>query len=273
MEDIVLAKMDYSKLNSHDSAVRIRLNSTAVSVRNSGDSSADGVEVIYVRDGEARSVRGSACILACWNTVIPYLCPEMSDKQKEALAYGVKVPLVYTNVQLRNRGAFEKLKIHGASCPGSYFSNVELDFPVSMGGYRYSEKAQEPCLVHMQHVPCSPGLSARNQQRAGRMKLYITKFETFEYNARDQLTRILSSGGFDPARDIQAITVNRWPHGYAYEYNSLYDPEWPAGQSPCEIGRQPFGRVHIANSDAGAFAYTNEAIDQAWRAVQELTTK
>ena len=273
MEDIVLAKMDYSKLNSLDSAVRIRLNSTAVSVRNSGDSSADGVEVIYVRDGEARSVRGSACILACWNTVIPYLCPEMSDKQKEALAYGVKVPLVYTNVQLRNRVAFEKLKIRGASCPGSYFSNVELDFPVSMGGYRYSENAEEPCLVHLQHVPCSPGLSARDQQRAGRLRLYTTKFDTFEYNVRDQLTRILSTGGFDPARDIQAVTVNRWPHGYAYEYNSLYDPEWPAGQSPCEIGRQPFGRIHIANSDAGAFAYTNEAIDQAWRAVRELTTK
>jgi len=90
---------------------------------------------------------------------------------------------------------------------------------------------------------------------------------------RDQLVRMLSSGGFDAARDIQAITVNRWPHGYAYEYNSLYDAEWPAGQSPCEIGRQPFGRIRIANSDAGAFAYTNEAIDQAWRAVQELTTK
>jgi spermidine dehydrogenase len=105
------------------------------------------------------------------------------------------------------------------------------------------------------------------------MKLYTTKFETFEYHVRDQLARILSSGGFDPARDLQAITVNRWPHGYAYEYNSLYDPEWPAGQSPCEIGRQPFGRIHIANSDAGAFAYTNEAIDQAWRAVREVTTK
>jgi spermidine dehydrogenase len=161
----------------------------------------------------------------------------------------VKVPLVYTNVQIRNRAAFEKLKIHGASCPGSFFSSVELDFPVSMGGYRYSEKAGDPCVVHLQHVPCSPGLPAREQQRAGRMKLYATTFEMFERNIRDQLDRMLSPGGFESARDIQAITVNRWPHGYAYEYNSLYDP------------------------DAGAFAYTNEAIDQAWRAVRELAAK
>jgi spermidine dehydrogenase len=205
--------------------------------------------------------------------VIPYLCPEMGAKQKEALAYGVKVPLVYTNVQIRNRAAFEKLKMNGVTCPGSFFSNIALDYPVSMGGYAYPKGADESCVLHMQHVPCSPGLPARDQQRAGRTKLFTTTFETFERNIRDQLGRALGAGGFEPARDIQAITVNRWPPGYAYEYNSLYDPVWPAGQSPCELGRVAFGRIHIANSDAGAFAYTNEAIDQAWRAVGEITRK
>jgi len=272
MEDIVLAKMDYSKLYAESSPVRIRLNSTVISARNEGGgASAKEVTVTYVRDRQARSVRGSACVLACWNMVIPYLCPEMSKEQKAGLAYGVKVPLVYANVQFRNRAAFEKLKLSSVSCPGSYFSSVELDFPVSMGGYNYSASPDDPCVVHMQHVPCSPGLPAREQQRAGRTRLFTTKFETFEHNIRDQLTRMLEPGGFDPARDIQAITVNRWPHGYAYEYNSLYDPEWPAGKSPCEIGRQPFGQIHIANSDAGAFAYTNEAIDQAYREVNEIT--
>jgi spermidine dehydrogenase len=277
MEDIVLAKINYAKLDDAGSPVRIRLNSTAIRARNvssSGDGDSGGeVEVTYVRGGQAHSVRGAACVLACWNMVIPYLCPEMSDKQKEALAYGVKIPLVYTNVQLRNWTAFEKLKISSAECPGSFFDSVTLDFPVSMGGYNYPGKPEDPCVIHLQHVPCSPGLPARDQQRAGRARLLAMKFETFERNIRDQLGRILSGGGFDPAQDIQAITVNRWPHGYAYEYNSLYDPEWPTGQSPCEIGRKPFGRIHTANSDAGAFAYTNEAIDQAWRAVQEVTAK
>ena len=161
----------------------------------------------------------------------------------------------------------------GATCPGSYFSSIELDFPVSMGGYEYPKDSDQPCVLHMQHVPCSPGLPAREQQRAGRTKLFSTSFETFERNIRDQLARALGPGGFDPEQDIQAITVNRWPHGYAYEYNSLYDPEWPAGESPCEIGRAAFGQIHIANSDAGAFAYTNEAIDQAWRAVGEINRK
>ena len=82
---------------------------------------------------------------------------------------------------------------------------------------------------------------------------------------------MLGGGGFDPARDIAAITVNRWPHGYAYEYNTLWDAAaWPGAEKPCVVGRQRFGRIAIANSDAGARAYTNGAIDQAHRAVGEL---
>ena len=82
---------------------------------------------------------------------------------------------------------------------------------------------------------------------------------------------VLGPGGFDPATDITAITVNRWPHGYAYEYNQLFDPEWPEAEQPHVIGRARFGRIVIANSDSGAAAYTDSAIDQAYRAVQELS--
>jgi spermidine dehydrogenase len=271
MEDIVTAKMHYAALDDPSSAVRLRLNSTAVSARNVGDpASSREVEVQYVRGGEARSVRGGACILACWNMVIPYMCPELPQKQKEALAYGVKVPLVYTNVLIRNWEPFKKLGISYTRCPGSYFESVTLDFPVSMGEYHFASKPEDACVLHLERVPCKPGLPAREQQIAGREELYRTRFETYERNIRDQLGRILSPGGFDPANDIQAITVNRWPHGYAYEYNSLYDPDWPEDQQPCVIGRQPLGRISIANSDAEAFAYTNAAIDQAYRAVTEV---
>jgi spermidine dehydrogenase len=274
MEDVVLAKFDYGKLDEKNSPVRIRLNSTAVHVQNLGSSSqSKGVEVTYVRGGEARAVQGKACILACWNMLIPYLCPELPEAQKRGLAYNVKVPLVYTNVQIRDWTALEKLKIHRVYSPGCMFTGIEMDFPVSMGGYEFAKNPEEPCVLHMPHVPVGPGANAREMQRAGRAKLYATTFETFERTIRDQLARALGEGGFDPARDIEAITVNRWPHGYSYEYLSLFDPEWPEGQAPHEIGRRAFGNIHIANSDAGAFAYTNEAIDQGWRAVTEIVAK
>jgi spermidine dehydrogenase len=102
------------------------------------------------------------------------------------------------------------------------------------------------------------------------MELMDTPFSKFERNVRDQLGRMLGSAGFDPARDIEGITVNRWAHGYAYTPNTLFDPEWKEEDKPWVIGRKPFGKIAIANSDAGANAYTNEAIDQAWRAVGEI---
>lgn len=274
MEDVVLAKFDYAKLDEPSSPVRVRLNSTVVHAVNAKNASGDeSVAVTYVRGGRAHLVTGTACVLACWNTVIPYMCPEMPGKQKGALAYNVKVPLVYTNVQLKNWKAFDKLKVHSVHCPGAFFSSVEMDFPVSMGGYEFTQKPAESCLLHLQYVPVGPGSTAREMQRTGRMKLLTTDFSTFERKIRDQLARMLGSAGFDPAVDIEAITVNRWPHGYAYEYNSLYDPVWAPGQAPHEIAREPFGNIHIANSDAGAFAYTNEAIDQGYRAAQEIIYK
>jgi spermidine dehydrogenase len=223
-----------------------------------------------MRGERLQSVVANNCILACYNMMIPYLCPELPAKQKEALSYNVKAPLVYTRVAVRNWTAFQNLGIHHIVAPGGYHSYVALDFPVSIGNYRFPARPEEPAVLFLLRTPCRPGLPRQQQYRMGRVELFTTPFATFERNIRDQLGRMLGASGFDPARDIEGITVNRWAHGYAYEYESLSDPDWPPNQRPCVIGRQRFGRIAIANSDAGASAYTNVAIDQAYRAVGEL---
>src|SRR5438552_9925699 len=158
--------------------------------------------------------------------------------------------------------------------PGGYFSSFSLDFPISIGDYKFPSSPAESCLLHLVRTPCRPGLACKDQYRAGRADLLATTFETFERNIRDQLARMLATTDFDPARDIQAITVNRWPHGCAYEYNPLFEPlDRPDSERPCVIGRNPFGRIKIANSDADGHAYTNIAIDQAYRAVSEISAK
>jgi len=271
MDDVVTARLAYGKLDHPSNSTCIRLNSTVIRVKHRGDrASASEVEVTYVRGGKARSVRAGACVLACWNMVIPYLCPELSDAQKQALAYGVKVPLVYTNVALNNWRALQKAGVSHVYAPGSYWVNTFLDFPVDLGAYQAPRTPDVPGVVKMVRTPCKPGSPSRVQHRAGREELLQTSFETFERAVRDQLGRMFGPAGFDPARDITAITVNRWPHGYTYEYNSLWDGPWAEGEEPCVVGRRQFGRIAIANADAGAFAYTNSAIDEAWRAVEEL---
>ena len=273
LKDLLEAKARYARLDDGHSHVRIRLNSTVVRVAHEGaPQSAKRVEIVYVKEGKLFRVRAGQCVLAAWNMVIPYICPELPAKQREALAKEAKVPIVYTNVVLRNWTAWKKLGVNSVYAPGSYHTHVNLDLAVNLGPYHSARRPEEPIVVHMMRTPCKPGLPSYDQHRAGRVELFQTSFETFERNIRDQLARTLSGGGFDPARDIAAITVNRWPHGYAYEYNSLFDKFWlEGGEIPCEVARQPFGRLAIANADAGAYAYTDGAIDQAWRAVQELT--
>jgi spermidine dehydrogenase len=270
--DVVTARARYAKLDDAGSNVRIRLNSPVVRVRHQGEAAtAKGVEVAYVREGKLRTVRAKSCVLACWHVVIPYICEELPEKQKDALSSAAKVPLLYTNVAITNWTSFKKLGMNYAYAPGCYHTNMTLDLPVSIGDYQCSQKPEDPVVIHMSKTPNKPGLPARDQHRIGRVQLYSTQFETMERNVRNQLARTLGPGGFDPARDIAAITVNRWPHGYAYEYNSLQDKFWLEGtETPCEVARKPYGRIAIANADAAAYAYTDAAIDQAYRAVQEL---
>ena len=221
--------------------------------------------------GRLHRVWARAAVLACWHSVIPYLCPELPEPQRAALAYAIKVPLVYTNVFIRQWTAFQQLGVHAIASPGLWHTSVRLDAPVSLGTYRSSRSPDEPIVLHLSKTPCQPGLEARAQHRAGRMELLSTPFDTIERRIREQLVRLLGSAGFDPADDILAITVNRWPHGYAYQYNSLSDPFWlEGGEPPCLVARQRMGRIAIANSDAAAYAYTDAAIDQAHRAVHEI---
>jgi spermidine dehydrogenase len=162
------------------------------------------------------------------------------------------------------------LNVHQIVAPGSYHTYTTLDFPVSLGQYQFPGNPEDPMVLFMLRTPCKPGLPPRDQHRAGRAELMQTPFSKFERSIRDQLARMLGGAGFDPAKDIEGITVNRWAHGYAFTPNALFDPDWKEEEKPWVIGRQPFGKIAIANSDAGASAYSNVAIDQAHRAITEI---
>jgi spermidine dehydrogenase len=266
MEDIVTARVDYSALDRSNHNVRIRLNSTCIHVHDTPK----GAEIAYVTASKVHRVVGRRAILAGFNMMIPYIMPELPETQRQALSQNVKAPLVYTNVLIRNWQAWHNLKVASISAPMSYHSVVKLDYPVSLGRYRCPRKPSDPMILHLVHVPCAPnqGNDARTQYRIGRSELLETTFANFEDRIRDDLDRMLGPGGYSSARDIAAITVNRWSHGYAYTASPLFDRgNWTATMT---AARQRHGNVAIANSDAGWDAYAHTAIDQASRAVHEL---
>ena len=271
MSTIVQAPIDYAHLDDADSNVRIRLSSTVIRVQHEGaPESSRSVRVAYLQGRQPHVVRATHCILACYNGLIPSLMPELPEPQRQALAYPVKVPMVYTNVLLRRWTAFEKLGVSAIDAPGMYHTECSLDPGTTFGGYRGVTTPDEPILLHMVRNPNKPGLTRKEQNRVGQEELLTMPFRDFELQIRQQLDRMLGLAGFHAAEDILAITVNRWPLGYAYTYDTIADPDLPPEHRPHVIGRQRFGQVTIANADSGAAAFTNQAIDEANRAVQEL---
>ena len=269
MEDVITTRFDYSQLDQPGSPVRLRLNSTVVNVSHEGKNS---VAISYVQGDKAYRVKGGRCIMACYNGVVPYLCPELPEAQKEGLKYTVKPPFVYTNVLLRSGEPYYKVGAELYHCAGSFFSVVNKAPPTKLGDYQPSSNPDDPMVLFLGHAPATDNdgtQTGRDLYRQGRYKLLSTPFATYEEEIRKQLTGMFAATGFDADRDIKAITVNRWSHGWAYDYKDLYDPEWPEGEAPHEIGRKPFGRITIANSDSENMSLLNGAVDAAWRSVQE----
>ena len=269
ISDVAIAQFDYDALDEATQNTRVRLSSTVVGVRETGHQK---VEVDYVKDDKAARVTAKHCVLACYNAMIPHLCPEMSDAQKQGLSYGEKVPFVFANVLLADGVAFSQLGLTITQCPFDAFQWVVAGPTMTTGGYAPPRTAADPMVVFMMGSPTpadDEAGSARDLFRRGRHKIYATTFAEYEQNIRDQLQSLLGGYGFDHETDIQAITVNRIPHGYAYWYWGLDDPEWSPGQAPHEIGRKQFGRISIANSDSQARPYMDGAFDAAFRAVDE----
>ncbi len=274
MEDIVLAPLDYERLDLAENQVRCRLNATVVDVRHRADQK--GVDVSYVKDGEHLRISGSHVILACNHQAIPYICEDLPEEQKAAQQKAVRAPLCYINVALRNWRAFKNAGVHRIYAPKTDLPHMLLDFPVSMGGVEFSPDPDQPIVMHISYTPSS-GLDReekthRELYREGQHVVYGLSFDDFETMIKEQMNAMLGPHGFNADRDIAAITVNRWTHGYAYTpYGDGGEPLMDDPKSPHFAARAQHHRISIANSDAEYDAYVDTAFDAAWRAVEEQT--
>ncbi len=261
-EELVLSRFDYGRLDEARSPVRIRLSSTVVNVRHAGaPEDSDEVLVDYVNGDSLHQVKAKHVVMACYNMMIPYIVSDLPDEQAAALRLQTKSPLQYSTVGLRNWRAMKEMEIGMAMSPGNMHQAVLMDFPVSMGGYEYTKTPDDPCVLQMISCPYGAvGAPRREQYREARTRMLATHFEDYEEEIRAHLSSMLPKELFDFDRDVASITVNRWAHGY-----TVGGP----GDST-KVGRQPFGRITIANCDSAPGADMKTAIDMASRAVDEL---
>jgi len=259
-EEIVLSKFDYSELDKPSNCVRLRLNSTVVNVQHAGGpNNASDVFVKYINDGKSYQVKARGVVMAGYNMMIPHIVADLPKEQDAALRRLSKVPLQYTTVGVTNWRAMKELGIGMAMCPGNTHQVVGMDYPVSMGGYEFTKTPDDPCILHMRCCPVGDTVGAPplEQFREARERMLGLTFEDYEMEIREHLGGMFPKELFDFDKDVRSISINRWAHAYIYG---------DAG----EIGRQPFGRITIANSDAASSSLMQRAVEQAFRAVKEL---
>jgi spermidine dehydrogenase len=269
-DNIALADFDYDQLDQAAHPVQLRLNATVVRVRNTDD----GVALTYVRDRKVLGVTARHAVLACYHSIIPHLCPDLPEAQREAQRYQVKMPLLLTNVLLRDSSAWDASGASDIWCPGRMHARIMRWEGNTAGGYEQGRWGREGAPLNLAFwgsVEEPPGeMTLKERLRAQRARMLSLTLEDYEREVRITLDGALGPYGLDVKRDVLAITVNRWPHGYSYYYYDLWDPDFEDGAYPHDIARKPFGNITIANADAAADAYTHTAIDEAYRAVEEL---
>ena len=205
--------------------------------------------------------------------MVPYIVDGLPEKQKKAALFMTRIPLLYASMLISNWHAFEKLKIQSVDTvgPGSFWLGFDLDMPVSMGGYEHPSDPDQPIILHWGAAPAPLGMPPRQAVRVGRQELYKMSFADLERPMRDLIARSMGSADFDPASDILGITINRWAHGYSFEYGAPFDNAfYPNGPLPGEVAATPFGRITFANTDRSSRAYIDSAIDAGYAAVNDL---
>jgi len=135
----------------------------------------------------------------------------------------VKVPR-YTNVQIRKLAALEQAKaaIGFVYSPAPAMSRTSKGFfpGETWGAYRihlFSQKPEEPCVLHMQHFLWAPRANAGGAARRPPAKWYTTSFEAFERAIRGPSGPGTGEGGFDPAQTFEGHHGQRWPQRLSYE--------------------------------------------------------
>ena len=261
-EESMTVRLDYQQLDVPNQPVRLRLNSTAILAENT----TDGTRVRYVQQGALREACARHTVMAGWHIMAAHIVPELPERQKAAMRANLKLPLIYAQVALRQWQAVQRSGVGYVYCPGSYFQFVQTDFPVSLGGFQPKRTPTDPMTLLLIRLPCPFFVNGTMEEltRQGRSEIMVTTFEQYEQQIRLQLTLMFGAHGFDPDRDIEAITVNRWPHGYVWDGAEF------EGKPAHLLARQPHGRIVFANADSAGSAYMDDAIDMAWRAVNSL---
>jgi len=271
VEGVHTGRVRFDLLDVPDSAARIRLSSTVVSVRHDGDPKAsDSLFVTFARAGKLYRVKAQSAVIAGGSWTAKHIVKDLPAEYADAYAQFHRSPCLMANVAVRNWRFLDKLGITACRWFDGFGTDLSVYRRATLGDVEKTLSPDSPIVLTLKVLFQSPGLPTREQGMRGRAEMLGTSFKEYERRIREQLTRMFSRAGFEPRRDIAAIILNRWGHAYLSPQPGFF---FGTGGKPAPrdiLRGAPFGRIAFANTDLAGAMDHRSSILEAQRAVNQL---
>ena len=140
---------------------------------------------------------------------------------------------------------------------------------MQVGSYQPPLDPDQPTVLSFYTPFYYPGLPIEQQVMLGRAELFSTSYANYEQKIIRQMIKLFGSAGFEPAKDVAGIILNRWGHAYSVPYPGFYGG---AGDDPAprDIIRQGYGRIAFGHSELDGLQHWGPAADEGRRAYTQL---
>lgn len=274
MQEICRGRVQFASLDRSGQAVRVRLNSTVVSVKHEGTPDASRtVEVLYTRGGKLYRVRAKSVIMTGGSWTTKHVVRDLPADYREAYAEFHRAPCLMANVAVRNWRFLYKLGLTECQWFEGIGNYLTIRKMATFGTDPATISPDSPVVLNLKILFSKPGLTLEEQTSRRRMELYSTPFRSYERQIREQFHSLFARSGFNSRRDIAGIILNRWGHAYLSPKPGFFFGR-DGKPGPGEIVRQhPHGRIAFANYDLAGIMDHRMSILEAQRAVGQIMEK
>ena len=269
-EEVLFGRIAFDQLDREDKPVRMRLNSTAVSIEHTSQVNGnEQVQITYAKNGELNQLKAKAVVMATGGWVNRNVLKDLPSEYHGAYGKFGHSPVLVANVALTNWRFLERLGVSAAIWPEGFGFTCNIRRPMIVDGKSQPLHPDKPIVLTFYTPIFKPGLERKEQGAVGRAELLSTSFTDYERQIREQMTIMFSAGGFDPGKDIAGIILNRWGHAYVNpDLGFMFGAD--GNIAPPDVIREPYGRIAIGHSELRGHQYWSGAAGEGRRAAEAL---
>ena len=266
--DVHNGQVRFPALDRESNRVRVRLGSSVIRVEQEDSSKGKNAAVIYLRDGKLFRINTRGVVMACGSRLSRKIVSGLPVSHTEAYDQFHTSPILVANVALTNWRFLYRLGFTACKWSGGFGFACNIRRPMYVGNYRPPLHPDKPIVLTFYISFHQPGLPVKEQGEMGRERLLGTSYAGFESQLIGQMKELFSDAGFDPAKDVAGIILNRWTYAYVNPQPGFYFGKG-AAMAPRDVIRRPFGRIAFAHAELNGHQHWVAAVDEGRRAARQ----